>query len=129
MNDSVCNNGVIKSTECAEVGRFLLTVMMLCSCARPYMAELGFVGDGPNSYQLWLGGNVAQTALAQEYMDRVKVRDLEKVLEPLLAFWKNGRRDGEGFGYFTARMGMEVRLYASSSIFVGAKRCLNAGTV
>lgn len=73
------------------------------------MAELGFVGDGPNSYQLWLGGNVAQTALAQEYKDRVKVRDLEAVLEPLLAFWKNGRRAGEGFGYFTSRVGMEVR--------------------
>jgi sulfite reductase (ferredoxin) len=23
-------------------------------CARPYMAELGFVGDGPNSYQVGL---------------------------------------------------------------------------
>lgn len=22
-------------------------------CARPYMAELGLVGDGPNSYQVW----------------------------------------------------------------------------
>lgn len=21
-------------------------------CARPYMAEIGFVGDGPNSYQV-----------------------------------------------------------------------------
>jgi hypothetical protein len=43
-------------------------------CARPYMAELGFVGDGPNSYQVWLGGNRAQTAMAQEYKERVKVR-------------------------------------------------------
>ena len=25
-------------------------------CARPYMAELAFVGDGPNCYQIWLGG-------------------------------------------------------------------------
>ena len=25
-------------------------------CARPYNAEVGFVGDGPNSYQIWLGG-------------------------------------------------------------------------
>lgn len=23
-------------------------------CARPYMAELGFVGDGPNSYQVFV---------------------------------------------------------------------------
>ena len=27
-------------------------------CARPYMAELGFVGDGPNSYQVSLFYNV-----------------------------------------------------------------------
>lgn len=28
-------------------------------CARPYMAELGFVGDGPNSYQVgWENGDV-----------------------------------------------------------------------
>lgn len=38
------------------------------------MAELGFVGDGPNTYQVWLGGNPAQTAMAAEYKDRVKVR-------------------------------------------------------
>lgn len=77
-------------------------------CARPYMAELGFVGDGPNSYQVWLGGNRAQTAIAQEYKDRVKVRDLEAELEPLFAFWKGHRREDEGFGYFTHRVGMQA---------------------
>ncbi len=39
-------------------------------CARPYMAELGFVGDGPNSYQIWLGSNANQTRLAELYADR-----------------------------------------------------------
>lgn len=24
-------------------------------CARPYMAELGFVGESPDVYQVWLG--------------------------------------------------------------------------
>ena len=43
-------------------------------CVRPYMAELGFVADGPNSYQLWLGGTATQTRLAEVYMDRVKVQ-------------------------------------------------------
>ena len=43
-------------------------------CTRPYMAELGFVGDGPNSYQLWLGGTAAQTRLAEPYMERMKVQ-------------------------------------------------------
>ena len=82
--------------------------MRWCSCARPYMAELGFVGDGPNSYQVWLGGNAAQTAIAQEYKTQVKVRDLEAELEPLFVFWRNRRREGEGFGYFVSRVGMEV---------------------
>ena len=43
-------------------------------CARPYMAELGFVGDGPNSYQLWLGGSPNQTRLAESFQDRVKLQ-------------------------------------------------------
>lgn len=43
-------------------------------CTRPYMAELGFVGDGPNSYQIWLGGTPAQTRLAEPFLERVKVQ-------------------------------------------------------
>jgi sulfite reductase beta subunit-like hemoprotein len=38
------------------------------------MAELGFVGDGPNSYQLWLGGSPHQTRLAAAFQDRVKLQ-------------------------------------------------------
>ena len=38
------------------------------------MAELGFVGDGPNSYQVWLGGTPNQTRLAAAYQDRVKLQ-------------------------------------------------------
>ncbi|XP_057749410.1 sulfite reductase [ferredoxin], chloroplastic [Arachis stenosperma] len=76
-------------------------------CARPYMAELGLVGDGPNSYQIWLGGNKNQTSLAQSFMDKVKVHDLEKVLEPLFYYWKQKRQSKESFGEFTARIGFE----------------------
>ena len=43
-------------------------------CSRPYMAELGFVGDGPNSYQLWLGGTPSQTRLAEPFMERMKIQ-------------------------------------------------------
>ena len=43
-------------------------------CARPYMAELGFVGDGPNSYQVWLGGSFSATRLALPYAERVKLQ-------------------------------------------------------
>lgn len=43
-------------------------------CSRPYMAELGFVGDGPNSYQLWLGGTPSQTRLAEPFKERMKIQ-------------------------------------------------------
>merc|ERR1719453_2129762 len=30
-------------------------------CARPYMAEIAFVGSGPSMYEIWLGGSPAQS--------------------------------------------------------------------
>ncbi|KAI3913228.1 hypothetical protein MKW92_028748 [Papaver armeniacum] len=52
-------------------------------CARPYMAELGLVDDGPNSYQIWLGGTPGQTVLARPFMNKVKIQELEKGFEKL----------------------------------------------
>ncbi len=60
-------------------------------CARPYMAELGFVGDGPNSYQVYIGGNPNQTRLSELYADRVKVKDLEAFLEPIFVHYRDNR--------------------------------------
>ncbi|XP_052208421.1 sulfite reductase [ferredoxin], chloroplastic-like [Diospyros lotus] len=76
-------------------------------CARPYMAELGLVGDGPNSYQIWLGGTPNQTSLARCFLNKVKVQELEKVLEPLFYYWKRKRQSKESFGDFANRMGFE----------------------
>ncbi|KAI5018686.1 hypothetical protein ZWY2020_043574 [Hordeum vulgare] len=74
-------------------------------CARPYMVEVGFVGDGPNSYQL--GGTPNQTTLAETFMNKVKLQDIEKVLEPLFSYRNSTRQEGESFGSFTNRMGFE----------------------
>ncbi|KFK38446.1 hypothetical protein AALP_AA3G114500 [Arabis alpina] len=76
-------------------------------CARPYMAEVGLVGDGPNSYQVWLGGTPNQTQIARAFMDKVKIHDFEKVFEPLFYNWKIGRQSNESFGEFSTRMGFE----------------------
>ncbi|CAM6064260.1 unnamed protein product [Sphagnum tenellum] len=77
-------------------------------CARPYMAELGLVGDGPNSYQIWLGGSPNQTRLAETFMERVKLQNLEAVLEPLFHLWRRDRQTGEAFGDFTHKLGFAV---------------------
>lgn len=37
-------------------------------------------------------------------MDKVKIHDLEKILEPLFYHWKTKRQRGESFGNFTTRI-------------------------
>jgi len=84
-------------------------------CARPYMAELGFVGNTPGTYQIWLGGTPDQTQLAQPYEDKVPNESLESALEPILAYFKQARRPGEGFGPFCNRVGFEaIRQFAAT---------------
>ncbi|HEY9706258.1 MAG TPA: NADPH-dependent assimilatory sulfite reductase hemoprotein subunit, partial [Allocoleopsis sp.] len=77
-------------------------------CARPYMAELGFVGSLTDHYQVWLGGSPHQTRLAQSYIDRMHVNDLEKLLEPMFALFKEQRNKEESFGDFCDRIGFET---------------------
>lgn len=77
-------------------------------CARPYMAELGFVGSAPNAYQVWLGGSPSQTRLAQTFTERMKDTDLESFLEPILVYFKRSREPGESFGDFCHRVGFDT---------------------
>jgi len=77
-------------------------------CARPYMAELGFVGSAPGAYQLWLAGSPHQTRLARPYTDRLPDAELEANLEPIFAFFGKERQPGERFGDFCDRVGFEA---------------------
>lgn len=75
-------------------------------CGRPYMAELGFVGDGKASYQLYVGGSPVLTRVGFEYKERCKTKTIEHSLEPLFAMWRDERLDeSEAFGDFAARVG------------------------
>jgi sulfite reductase (NADPH) hemoprotein beta-component len=72
-------------------------------CARPYLAEIGFVGRAPNKYQLYLGGNEGSTRLNRLWKDNVKNEDLVNELRPLLTRFAQERKPGERFGDFCAR--------------------------
>ncbi|HLO86206.1 MAG TPA: sulfite reductase, ferredoxin dependent [Nostocaceae cyanobacterium] len=86
-------------------------------CARPYMAELGFVGSAPESYQVWLGGSANQTRLAQPYIEKLHHNDIESFLEPIFVFFKKSRQSKEGFGDFCDRIGFEaIREFAANYI-------------
>ncbi|OYE06515.1 sulfite reductase, ferredoxin dependent [Nostoc sp. 'Peltigera membranacea cyanobiont' 232] len=77
-------------------------------CARPYLAELAFVGSAPESYQLWLGGSPNQTRLAQPYTEKLHHNDLESFLEPIFVYFKKSRKSKESFGDFCDRIGFDT---------------------
>ncbi|MEH2374186.1 sulfite reductase, ferredoxin dependent [Nostoc sp.] len=77
-------------------------------CARPYLAELAFVGSAPESYQLWLGGSPNQTRLAQPYTEKLHHNDLESFLEPIFVYFKKSRKSKESFGDFCDRIGFDA---------------------
>jgi sulfite reductase (ferredoxin) len=84
-------------------------------CARPYLAEVGFVGNGPNQYQLWLGAAPNQTRLSEVYLEKLNADDLETTLEPVFAFFKKRRRKDESFGDFCHRLGFDaIREFAEN---------------
>lgn len=73
-------------------------------CARPYTAEIAFVGRAPNKYQLYLGGNEASTRLNRLYKESVKGDDLINELRPLLTRFKQERSGAERFGDWVQRV-------------------------
>jgi sulfite reductase (ferredoxin) len=84
-------------------------------CARPYMAELGFVGSAPEAYQVWLGGSSDQTRLALPYMERMLLNDMETQLEPIFVYFKQSRQPEESFGDFCDRVGFDaIRQFAAN---------------
>ena len=83
---------IIRSTGCPN------------GCARPYMAEIAFVGKAPGRYQIWLGSDVAGTRLNRVWKDVVKDADIENELRPVLARYAKERNSGERFGDWCDRV-------------------------
>jgi len=89
-------------------------------CARPYMAELAFVGDGAKSYQVWLGGSPVLTRTAYPFMAKMDTNDLEITLEPILAMFIQQKQEFEAFGDFCHRAGAEAIEEYSKSYTIGS---------
>ena len=93
----------------AEVGlpdEEIVTRMTGCpnGCARPYMAEIAFVGRAPSKYQLYLGGNESSTRINKLYKENVKTEEIVNVLRPLFTQFVKERVGTERFGDFCHRV-------------------------
>ena len=75
-------------------------------CARPYIAEIGFVGRGPDRYNVYLGGGHAGQRLSKLYKADVPSPEIKPLLAPIFAQYAKERNDGEKFGDFVIRAGI-----------------------
>lgn len=74
-------------------------------CARPYIAEIGFVGRAPGKYNLYLGAGFAGDRLSKLYAPSIKGTDAPAILKPIIQDYAKNRKDGERFGDFVVRAG------------------------
>ena len=74
-------------------------------CARPFISEIGFVGRGPDRYNLYLGGGHAGQRLSKLYREDVISSQIRPLLAPIFSHYAKERNDGEHFGDFCIREG------------------------
>ena len=75
-------------------------------CARPYMAEIAFVGKAPGAYNMYLGGGFAGQRLTKLYRESVTEPEILEILEPMLVNYAQQRIGEERFGDFLIRTGV-----------------------
>ena len=72
-------------------------------CARPFAAEIGFVGTALGRYNLHIGGDHLGLRLNKMYKESLDEKAILSELDNLFATFSKERKDGEKFGDFTNR--------------------------
>jgi sulfite reductase (NADPH) hemoprotein beta-component len=78
-------------------------------CARPFIAEIGFVGRGPERYHLYLGAAFDGSRLGKLYAEDVTASEIKTILDPLFAAYARNKQPGERFGDYLIRDGYVTR--------------------
>ena len=72
-------------------------------CARPFVAEIGFVGTALGKYNLHIGGDSLGMRLNRMYKESLDEQSILTELDNLFAAFAKERINGERFGDFTNR--------------------------
>lgn len=75
-------------------------------CARPWLAEVAFVGKAYGAYNMYLGGGYHGQRLNKLYRSSIKEDEILEVMKPLLKLYALDRQEGERFGDFCIRAGI-----------------------
>jgi sulfite reductase (NADPH) hemoprotein beta-component len=74
-------------------------------CARPWLAEVAFVGKAYGAYNMYLGGGYHGQRLNKLYRSSIKEEEILEIMRPLIKHYAKERNDGEHFGDFVIRKG------------------------
>jgi sulfite reductase (NADPH) hemoprotein beta-component len=74
-------------------------------CGRPFISEIGFVGRGPDRYNLYLGGGHAGQRLSKLYREDIHADEIRGLLAPIFQRYAKELIEGERFGDFVIRAG------------------------
>jgi sulfite reductase (NADPH) hemoprotein beta-component len=74
-------------------------------CARPYVAEIAFVGKSLGKYNVYLGAGFAGDRLNSLYKSALSETEIIAELTPIIQRYAQERRAGERFGDFVIRTG------------------------
>jgi sulfite reductase (NADPH) hemoprotein beta-component len=72
-------------------------------CGRPYVAEIGFVGTGPEQYNLMLGGDRFGERLNKLYKEKLTESSILLEVDNLLKLYTTEKNIGETFGDYANR--------------------------
>merc|ERR1719277_766452 len=75
------------------------------SCGRPSMAEIGFVGKAPGTYNMYLGGDFIGARLNTLFAESVTEDQIISLLTPIFGRYASEREKNEAFGDFVVRKG------------------------
>jgi sulfite reductase (NADPH) hemoprotein beta-component len=75
-------------------------------CARPWLAEVAFVGKAYGAYNMYLGGGYHGQRLNKLYRSSIKEDEILSIMKPLLKRYAAEREEGERFGDFCIRSGV-----------------------
>jgi len=73
-------------------------------CVRPYLAEIGIVGESVGQYTIYLGGSPYSDRLARPWKHLVKLDEIAATLRPLFDRYVAERKPGEAFGDWWTRV-------------------------
>lgn len=75
-------------------------------CARPWLAEVAFVGKAYGAYNMYLGGGYHGQRLNKLYRSSIKEEEILEIMRPMLKRYAAEREEGEHFGDWTIRAGI-----------------------